>query len=199
MELHAPCTNTRNAVKDHQEIDHPKYLIQQQQQQNFQKPIIQFIAVGANEWLPDERQFGIFNSHRKSQGPELRWRQYLMNNRLSLPRLTRCRSNYKTLIRDGLLNSSGRHLVTLPSMTLPNTTNSGTLGKKRVKSKPPNQRPNGKHSQKVQPSRKTTFSTLSVIARARVWGMGRPGILWNLCFFPLVYARNIKANPGGWP
>lgn len=47
------------------------------------------------------------------------------------------------------------------------------------------------------PKKKTTFSTLSVIAHARVWGMGRPGILWNLCFFPLVYARNIKMNPGG--
>lgn len=91
-----------------------------------------------------------------------------MNNRLSLPRLTRCRSNYKTPVHDVLLNSSGRHLVTLPSMTLPKTTNSSPLGNGRDESKPPNQHPNGKHSQKVQPSRKTTFSTLSIIARARV-------------------------------
>lgn len=156
--------------------------------------------MGANEWLPDEGQFGIFNSHRKSQGPKLWWRQYLMNNCLSLPRLPRCRANYKTLVHDGLLNSSRRHLVTLPSMTLPKTTNSSSSGNKRDKSKPPNQRPNGKHSQKgsaVPRKKKTTFSTLSVIARARMWGMGCPGILWNLCFFPLVYARNIKMNPGG--
>lgn len=148
---------------------HPRYLIQNKKK-NFQKPIIPLIAVGANERFPDERAFGIFNSHRKNQSPKLWWRQYLMNNCLRLPRLTLCRSNYKTHVHDGLLNSSGRHLVTLPSMTLSKTTNSSALGNRRDKSKPPNQHPNGKHSQKVQSSqkKKTTFSTLSVIARARL-------------------------------
>lgn len=83
-------------------------------------------------------------------------------------------------------------------MTLPKTTNSSALGNK--KNTNTNLQTNilmESIREKFSHPEKTTFSTLSVIAHARLWGMGRPGILWNLCFFPLVHARNIKMNPEG--